>query len=276
MCSILLGGRSNKGRGIRAMKKTILAVLGAALATTASAQPGDTTPHYYSRPTAAAGAAHPWLILLPGGGGMDVNGDRDVYFDKAAEWNAAGWDVLLVHYQEAAKLLPAAASDNPAKMEAAVVADALRVAGEKGLLDLQCPGMVMGFSMGGAGTLALAAAPPVNLIGAIGFYPLTRGQAEPYAPKVPLLVLQGDLDQATPRATLDALVAGSTDRSKITVFHLPSAHHAFDIPSLAEPWIYNGMTFEYQNGAALKAQAEVESFRTVQLARANAPAECRN
>ena len=50
-------------------------------------------------------------------------------------------------------------------MEQAVVADALATAKAKGWLDLQCPGFVMGFSFGGAGTMQLAKEPPANLLG---------------------------------------------------------------------------------------------------------------
>ena len=51
------------------MKKAILAILGAVLATSAAAQQGDTSPHYYARPTAAAGAAHPCSSCCPAGAG---------------------------------------------------------------------------------------------------------------------------------------------------------------------------------------------------------------
>ncbi|MGX7895269.1 dienelactone hydrolase family protein [Tsuneonella sp. HG222] len=259
------------------MKRVILlaSALGMASGVAAQTAPASTEQHYYARPVEGEAKARPWLVLMPGGGGMDVFGDTEHYFNVAREWNAAGWDVLLVHYQEAAKLIPGAAQSNPARMETTVIADALNVAGAKGWLDLQCPGMVMGFSMGGAGTLGLAADPPKTLIGAIGYYPMTAGQAARYTPKVPVLVLQGDLDQLTTRDALDALVAKSADRSKLSVFHFPSAHHGFDIPSLAKPVTFNGGTFRYNNGAALAAQAEVEAFRKTQLAAANAPAECR-
>ncbi len=136
--------------------------------------------------------------MLPGGGGIDVFGDSHFYFDVAREWNKAGFDVLVIHYQAAAPLVKGAAQANPAAMEAAVVADALETAREKHWLDLQCPGMVMGFSLGGAGTLKLAAEPPKNLVGAIGFYPAVVGQSADYRAAVPVLALQGDLGSGDP------------------------------------------------------------------------------
>ena len=76
-------------------------VLSAASVTAQDADKAEN--HYYPRETAAVGAAHPWLVILPGGGGIDVFGDDHFYFDVAKSWNAAGFDVLVVHYQAAAR-----------------------------------------------------------------------------------------------------------------------------------------------------------------------------
>lgn len=237
--------------------------------------PDKAEAHYYPQQSAVAGKAHPWLVMLPGGGGIDVFGDEHFYFDVAKEWNRAGFDVLVIHYQAAAPLVKGAEQSNPAEMEKAVVADALNAAQRHGWLDLQCPGMVMGFSLGGAGTLKLAAEPPNNLVGAIGFYPAVIGQSADYAAKVPVLALQGDLDQLTPRATLDAFVARSKDPARFTVVHYPGAHHGFDIPSLAKPQTYQGGTFQYQADATRASDREVAAFRRARLAAAHAPAECK-
>lgn len=260
------------------MKGVAAALLALALPSAGnSAEASDTADaHYHPRPTDSAGAAHPWLIMLPGGGGIDVFGDDHFYFDVAREWNRAGFDVLVIHYQAAAPLVKGAQQSNPAAMETAVVADALQAAGRNHWLDLQCPGMVMGFSLGGAGTLKLAAEPPKNLVGAIGFYPAVVGQSDNYRAAVPVLALQGDLDQLTPRATLDAFVSRSKDPAKFTVVHYPGAHHGFDIPSLAKPQTYQGGTFQYQAEATKASDGEVAAFRRARLAAAHAPAECKS
>jgi dienelactone hydrolase len=250
--------------------------LALALPSAGLAQAGDKAEaHYYPRETTRAGKAHPWLIMLPGGGGIDVFGDEHFYFDVAKEWNQAGFDVLVIHYQAAAPLVKGAEQSNPAEMEKAVVTDALEAARRNKWLDLQCPGMVMGFSLGGAGTLKLAAEPPENLVGAIGFYPAVVGQSAAYEAKVPVLALQGDLDQLTPRATLDKFVARSKDPAKFTVVHYPGAHHGFDIPSLAKPVTYQGGTFQYQAEATAASDKEVAAFREARVAAAKAPAECK-
>jgi dienelactone hydrolase len=258
-------------------KKALLAVaLAFTLPSAGLAQAGDKAEaHYYPRESTRAGTAHPWLVMLPGGGGIDVFGDGHFYFDVAKEWNRAGWDVLVIHYQAAAPLVKGAQQSNPAEMEQAVVADALAAALRNKWLDLQCPGMVMGFSLGGAGTLRLAEQPPENLVGAIGFYPAVVGQSDGYGAAVPVLALQGDADQLTPRAKLDAFVAGSKDPAKFTVEHYPGAHHGFDIPSLAKPVTYQGGTFQYQAEATKASDKEVAAFRQARLEAAKAPAECK-
>jgi len=259
------------------MKHLLAATLALLLpAAAAVAQDADVAEnHYYPRATEVAGAAHPWLVMLPGGGGIDVFGDDHFYFDVAKEWNEAGFDVLVVHYQAAAPLLDFAEQPSPALMERAVVADALAIARVKGWLDLQCPGFVMGFSFGGAGTMELAANPPKNLAGAIGFYPAILGQSPDYAAKVPVLVLQGDEDQLVSPAALDEFVAKAKDPAQFTVVHYPGANHGFDIPSLAKPVTYNGGKFEYQPEAAKASQAEVAKFRSARFAAAGASAECK-
>jgi dienelactone hydrolase len=259
------------------MKGLVAAALIAALPlSTAAGEEAETAErHYYPRAAQAEGAAHPWVVILPGGGGMDVFGDEQFYFDVAREWNAAGFDALVVHYQAAAPLLEGVPQGPPGPMEAAVVADALGAAGRNGWLDLQCPGFAVGFSMGGAGALTLAANPPANLAGAIGFYPMVLGQQEGYRAAVPVLVLQGDDDELTTRPALDAFLAKTDQRERFTVHYYSGAQHGFDIPSLATPVEFNGGTFEYHPQAGPQAHAEAAAFRRRVLVTADAPAECR-
>ena len=256
------------------MKRAILGGIALALTAGCATVPSGAEQHYYARPTAAAGA-NPGVVILPGGGGIEVFGDKQFYFDVAKEWNAAGFDALVVHYQAAAPLLAGVPQGPPGPMEAAVVADALAAAKRNGWLDTQCPGFAVGFSMGGAGTLTLAANPPANLVGAVGFYPLVVGQPEGYRPPVPVLVLQGNEDELTTRPAVDAFFAKATERERFTVHYYPGAQHGFDIPSLAKPVEYNGGTFEYHPQAGLAAHAETAAFRSRVLAGADAPAECK-
>lgn len=256
------------------MKRALLGGLALALTAGCATVPSGRDQHYYARPTATAGA-HPWVVILPGGGGMDVFGDEQFYFDVARDWNAAGFDALVVHYQAAAPLLAGIPQGPPGPMQAAVVADALATAQRNGWLDTQCPGFAVGFSMGGAGTLTLAANPPANLAGAIGFYPMVVGQPDTYHPQVPVLVLQGDEDELTTRAALDAFLANVIQPERMTVRYYAGAQHGFDIPSLATPVEFNGGTFEYHPQAGPAAQAEAAAFRSRVLAGASAPAECK-
>ena len=256
------------------MKRVILGGMALALTAGCATVPPAAEQHYYARPAAAAGA-NPWVVILPGGGGIEVFGDKQFYFDVAKDWNAAGFDALVVHYQAAAPLIAGVPQGPPGPMEAAVVADALAAAGRNGWLDLQCPGFAVGFSMGGAGVLTLAANPPANLIGAVGFYPMVIGQPDAYQSQVPVLVLQGDEDELTTRPALDAFLAKVVQPERFTVRYYTGAQHGFDIPSLATPVEYNGGTFEYHPQAGPAAHDEAVMFRSAVLASASAPVECK-
>lgn len=228
--------------------------------------------HYY--PSAAQGelGANPWIVILPGGGGIEVFGDTEFYFDVARHWNEQGLDALVVHYQEAAPMLGIESEGNPGPMEAQVVRDALASAEREGWLDLQCPGFVIGFSAGGSGVLSLVNDPVPNLVGAIGYYPLVLGQPEDFTAQVPMLVLQGESDDLTTAEALDTFLAMATPQEIFTVQRYADAEHGFDIPSLVEPVEFNGGLFLYQQEAAEAARREADAFVASILA-ANQPTE---
>lgn len=215
--------------------------------------------HYY--PSSAEGdAPHPWIVVLPGGGGIEVFGDTKFYFDVARHWNAQGLDAMIVHYQAAAPVLGIDSSGIPGPMEAEVVRDALASAEREGWLDLQCPGFVIGFSAGGSGVLSLVNDPVPNLVGAIGYYPLVLGQPEDFEAKVPMLVLQGESDDLTTAEALETFLATAGQRDNFIVHRYAEAEHGFDIPSLVEPVEYNGGVFLYQQDAAEAAGREADAF----------------
>jgi len=231
--------------------------------------------HYY--PSSADGdGPKPWVVILPGGGGIEVFGDTEFYFDVARHWNAAGLDALLVHYQEAAPILGIESEGIPGPMEAEVVRDALAAAERNGWLNLGCPGFVIGFSAGGSGVMSLANDPVPGLAGAIGYYPLVLGQPEDFDAKVPVLVLQGESDDLTTPEALDAFLANAGPAENFTVHRYADAEHGFDIPSLSDPVEYNGGVFQYQQEAAEAAGRAADGFVSSILAAHSGSDACAN
>ncbi|MWV28028.1 dienelactone hydrolase family protein [Aurantiacibacter rhizosphaerae] len=216
--------------------------------------------HYYPSATDGEGQGNPWIVILPGGGGIEVFGDTEFYFDVARHWNSRGLDALVVHYQEAAPILGIESEGIPGPMEAKVVRDALASAEREGWLDLQCPGFVIGFSAGGSGVLSLVNDPVPNLVGAIGYYPLVLGQPEDFTAQVPMLVLQGEADDLTTPEALDSFLQTATPQENFIVHRYEGAEHGFDIPSLAKPVEYNGGVFLYEEEAAKAAGREANAF----------------
>ena len=242
----------------------ILALAAAAWAGAAPAQDAPPAPsaaaHYYSLPAAAPGKPRPWVVILPGGGGIKVQDDDRVYFDAARHWNAQGYDALIIHYQAVWNSMPGATDGATGQREARVFADAMAVARERGWIDGQCPGLVVGYSMGGEGALTLATDGASGLAGAIAYYPSVKGQSGPYAPAVPLLVLQGTADQVATEADLDRFLTRATGPGRISVERYPDAHHGFDIPSIPVLRQINGLPFLYNATYAAAATRAADAF----------------
>ena len=248
------------------MAKPWLAMLamGVAAMTTstgASAQEGDSPFHW--QPAAEDDAPRPWAIIIPGGGGLAVFHDTDHYYRWARWLNERGIDVLLVDHVALAER-PGPEGEVPGDMLARFAAEGLAIARTEGRMDSRCPGVVMGWSFGGEGTLNLAAGGRVQtpgLVGAIAFYPLVAFQPEDYAAQVPVLVLQGEADDTTTLEDLQAFVARA-EGGPITAEVYPDGEHGFDAQGLVEAVEWNGGTFQFHAEGAAAATARID----VQLA----------
>lgn len=234
----------------------------------------QTEGNYYSLPAAAPGQQRPWVVILPGGGGIKVFEDDRFYFDAARHWNAQGYDALIVHYQAAWDVVPGAKEGATGEREARVVTDAIAVGKARGWIDVACPGIVVGYSMGGEGALRLSTGKATGLAGAIAYYPSVSGQPGAYAPAMPVLILQGQADRVTPETALDAFLAGASDRSKVTVVRYPDAHHGFDIPSIKTPHMVQGLPFLFNPAHAAAAVQAADHFASQAVAADSRAAAC--
>src|SRR6185436_8431943 len=112
-------------------------------------------------------------------------------------------------------------------------ADALRTERAEGRMQQQCPGVVIGWSLGGAGAWTMAVKPADAALKAVAmFYPALL-RPESYRNSVPVLVLQGAADDLNPETELRQFVARREDTSApVEIVALQGAGHAFDVPSL--------------------------------------------
>lgn len=252
------------------MFKRILAALFSLAALSAGQARADTARDYYFwRPATADAAPRPWAVLLPGSGGMSILGDDQHYF-RAAQWlNARGIDALIVDYHHAARFVPAARDGESGDRMAAIVRDAIAVEREHGRMGANCPGAVIGWSLGGEGAWSLArdGLSDSALAAAVMFYPTVR-TPRPYANVLPILVLQGQADNVTPVGDVQAFVSERAEGAgELNVHVFAGATHGFDVPSLdpprsmrLPPLVGQRVTFGYDAAAANNAYAELEAF----------------
>jgi len=228
--------------------------------------------HYFWQPAKSDGTPRPWAVLLPGTSGLDIFDDHEHYFRAAIWLNERGVDALVIDYHGAVPLVPAAREGPPGDRIATIVADALRTERAQGRMQEHCPGVVIGWSLGGAAAWTLAAKPADAALRAVAmFYPAILGP-QSYRNTLPILVLQGTDDNVNPEAELRAFVASRSDTSApVEIVAFQGAGNAFDVPSLvpartldySEPF---GVprTFAYDAEADRSAHQALETFLTKQ------------
>lgn len=126
---------------------------------------------------------------------------------------------------------------------------------------------VVGFSQGGDGALAVAAAPSgaagLGFLAAAAFYPPCANEAGRRL-AIPTLIVVGSADEVTPAADCRRLAAGQPN---VRLSILPAAGHCFDDPAFAGGRDVLGMTLRYDAGAARRGMAELIAFLHDSLAR---------
>ncbi len=205
----------------------------------------------------AAAGPHPAVLLVPGCSGFAALNGVNVYEERAAELQAAGYFVVFVDYL--------GRFGNCGHMSHEQVGEAILEAAtwirEQSGVDATRIG-VIGWSYGGGGVLAalrlLRAGPPV-LSRAIMYYPDCRGEGAWTASGiVALMFLAANDDVARP--SLCDPVAKQVPPGSLRVIAYPQAYHAFDVRSLPERAQYPFGTLGYNAEAAVASWGAVVDF----------------
>src|SRR5215471_10363765 len=237
------------------------------MSSTGSSFAGMPADHYFWQPAKPDGAPRPWAVLLPGSSGLSIFDDHEHYFRAAVWLNERGVDALVIDYHGAIPLVPAAREGPPGDRIATIVADALKTERAEGRMQEQCPGAVIGWSLGGAAAWTLAVKPDAALRAVAMFYPSILSP-QSYRNAVPILVLQGTADNVNPEDELRAFVARRSDTSAtVEIVALQGAANGFDVPSLvpARTLRYPELigvprTFAYDAEADRTAHQALETF----------------
>lgn len=247
--------------------RVVSAVLASLCLFATSARAEVAADHYFWRPVSEDTVARPWAVLLPGSSGMSILGDDEHYFRAAAWLNQRGVDALIIDYHGAARFVPGAEDGSPGDRMTAIVADALTIERAAGRARSECPGVVIGWSLGAEGAWTLAALTDSGFRAAAMYYPTVR-RPQPYANALPVLVLQGTADNVTPESDLRAFVAARrAESAALDVVTFAGASHGFDVTSLDPartmrfpPLIGQRVTFGYNAEAAASASSTLENF----------------
>jgi len=251
------------------MKHVLLVTLFLVASCATEAPAKDASDYYFWRPASEVGAERPWAVLLPGSSGMSIFDDDEHYFRAAAWLNERGVDALIVDYHGAARSVPDAQDGSPGDRMATIVAHAVKTQHALGRMSTNCPGIVVGWSLGAEGgwTIAAQREQTNGIRAAAMFYPTVR-RPLPYSNAIPVLVLQGAIDNVTPETELREFVAARPSESAtINVVLLEGASHGFDVLSIAQarsmrfpPLIGPRATFGYSAEATARAHVALTDF----------------
>lgn len=231
---------------------------------------GPVTDHYYVQSPLDAEPDSPWVILLPGGDGLNVMGDRTVYFEAVDELARAGHRVCLIDYRAAHAAAEDAPGGDAGRRIAWAVDDAVRWLQDTGQ---QPPDgaaiLLVSWSLGAEGVWQLTEEPvedfPAQINGAAVYYPANIEQRTLARGEVPLLIQTGAADNLTPVTGIREMIA---DRPNTTLLVYDDAYHGFDASRLPEkmtvplfrPGVGPFVTFGYQPRAAKQSHRQLLLF----------------
>jgi dienelactone hydrolase len=174
---------------------------------------------------------HPAVLLVPGCSGFVTTGGANVYEERAAELQAAGYFVVFVDYV-GRRMQNNCAHISLAEVSVDIIEAAAWVRDQSGIDASRIS--VIGWSYGGGGVLAALKAMPVAspIARAVMYYPVCRA-AGPWSADVAGLMLLGQIDDIALPALCDAVAKGMPS-DKLRVITYPNARHGFDMRGLPE------------------------------------------
>ena len=200
---------------------------------------------------------HPAVLLVPGCSGFAANNGINVYDERAAALQAAGFFVVYVDYI-GKRMQSNCAHVGQAEVSADISEAAAWTAGQTGVDARKIS--VIGWSYGAGGVLAaLRDAPPEAPIAkAVLYYPVCRG-AGPWSASVSALMLLGAADDIALPALCNAVTSGMPPE-KLRVITYPNARHGFDMRGLPDPAGPPSGTPGYNAEASEASWAAVSEF----------------
>jgi dienelactone hydrolase len=174
---------------------------------------------------------HPVVLLVPGCSGFAAINGINVYDERAAELQAAGFAVVYVDYITK-RMQSNCAHIGQAEVSADILQAAKWVATQSGVDGSRIS--VIGWSYGGGGVLAALNATPrdASITKAILYYPVCRGAGSWSAIASGLMLLGAADDIASP--TLRNVVTKGASAETLRVITYPNARHGFDMRGNSE------------------------------------------
>jgi dienelactone hydrolase len=180
----------------------------------------------------AGSTPHPAVLLVPGCSGFTATNGVNLYDERAAVLQAAGYAVVFVDYV-GRRMQNNCAHVSLPEVSADILEAASWVRDQSGIDGTRIS--VIGWSYGGGGVLAtLKALPPGSpaFSKAAMYYPVCRGAA-PWTTNTTGLILLGALDDIAFPALCDAVAKGMSS-DKLRTITYPNARHGFDMRGLPD------------------------------------------
>jgi dienelactone hydrolase len=208
--------------------------------------------------------ASKWAVFLPGTGGLRIFKDTTHYYDVAEKLNAEGISVLLVDNAAAYKASKRDVDEEEPAQILWTLEEALKWAKQKGKIDPNSDGSIVGWSRAGLGLIPLAndasELERLKVKSIAMFYP-ANGYEIQLKPKVPVLVLTGGKDRIV--KVDDILKYMIAENATIKVYD--DAYHGYDVASLEKGKYYRYIPFISKKHYLLKYNEEAAKESTDEL-----------